>query len=42
MIPLAEKVSVFVGAPVVIFPLVLVGTPPADKALIFIRAYVDS
>ena len=27
IIPLAEKVSVFVGA-VVIFPLVLLGTPP--------------
>src|SRR5215467_1672908 len=36
IIPLAEKVSVFVGVVVVIFPLVLLGTPPADGALIFI------
>src|SRR5215813_13604548 len=33
IIPLAEKVCVFVGA-VVIFPLVLLSTPPADGALI--------
>jgi hypothetical protein len=33
IIPLAEKVSVFVG---VIFALVFIGTPPADGALIFI------
>src|SRR5215467_3657679 len=35
IIPLAEKVSVFVGA-VVIFPVVLLGTPSADGALILI------